>query len=84
MIGNFGIHAPKGGEDAEEDEKMALVAKKTEEKGKLVMDPMVESSWPSKEYSAPIEESVLLFGKSAGMLGTTQGVLHSRLLGLVR
>ena len=37
------------------------------------MDPMVESSWRSREYSALAEEFVLLVGKSVGMLGTTLG-----------
>ena len=52
---------------------MAPVGKKTEQKGKLVMDPIVETLWGSKEYSTPTEESVLLVGKSVGMLGTTLG-----------
>ena len=48
MIGNFGIHAQKDGEDTEE-EKTALVANETEEKGKMIMESMLESSWSSKE-----------------------------------
>ena len=35
---------PRGG-DTMDQEKMALVANKIEQKGKLTMDPMVESSW---------------------------------------
>ena len=31
------------------------------------MNPMVESSWWSKDYLAPIEENVLLVGKFAGL-----------------
>ena len=48
-IGKFAIHMQKGGEDAEEEGKTALVATKTEEKGRLIMDSMVESSWRPKE-----------------------------------
>ena len=62
------------GEDTEGGEKMAHVANKTEEKGKLSMHPMVESSWRSKEYSTLVEEIVSLVGKFAGMLSTTSGV----------
>ena len=43
------------------------------EKGKMSMDPMVETLWQSKEYSAPTEESVTLVGKSMRMLGITLG-----------
>ena len=53
-------------------EKTALVPQK-EEKGELSMDPMVSSGWKSKDYYAPIEESVLLVGKSTVMLETTSG-----------
>ena len=61
------------GEDIGEKEKMALVADKIAQKGKLSMDPMVESSWRSKEYLTPIEETVSLVGKSTGMPSTTSG-----------
>ena len=51
--------------------KMALVANKTEEKRKMTMDSIVKSSWHSNEYSAPMEESISLVGKSPGMPRTT-------------
>ena len=51
----------------EDVEKMAFVPKKTEQKGKLSMDPMVESSRKSTNYSASVEESISLVGKSMGM-----------------
>ena len=41
--------------------KTALVPQK-EEKGELSMGPMVSSGWKSKDYSAPVEESVSLVG----------------------
>ena len=53
--------------------KMAFVPKKIEQKGKLSMDPMVESSWKSKDYSFPTEESISLVGKSMGMPEVTSG-----------
>ena len=52
---------------------MTLVASKKEQKGRLTMDPMVESSWRSKEYSTLTEETVSLVGKFASMLSTTSG-----------
>ena len=51
--------------------KLAPMANKTEQKGKLTIDPMVESSWQSKEYSNLVEETILLVGQSTNMLGTT-------------
>ena len=47
------------------------MANKTEEKGKLSMDPMVESLWRSKDYSATIEETISLVGKIVEMPGAT-------------
>ena len=44
MMGQSKVYT-LAGEDARDDEKVALVANKTEQKGKLSMDPMVESSW---------------------------------------
>ena len=39
-------------------EKMAFVPQNTKRKGKLSMDPMVESPWKSKDYSAPAKETI--------------------------
>ena len=61
------------GEDIVIEKKTAPAANKTEEKGELSMGPMISSAWTSKDYSVPAEESVLLVGKSTGMLGTTSG-----------
>ena len=58
---------------AEEVKKIAFVPEKTKQKGKLSMDPIVESSWKPTDYSAPVEESISLVGKSTGMLSTTSG-----------
>ena len=52
--------------------KTALVPPK-EEKVELSLGPMVTSGWQSKDYSAPVEESVSLVGKFTGMLETTSG-----------
>ena len=46
------------------------------------MDPIVESSWQSKEYSALAEETISLVGKSTEMLEVTSRVSHPKLLGL--
>ena len=35
------------------------------------MDPTIESSWQSKEYSTPTEETILLEGKMVEMPRTT-------------
>ena len=51
---------------AEDVKKIGFVSQKTE-KGKLSMDPMVGSSWKSKDYSNPMEEAILLVGKSMAM-----------------
>ena len=72
------------GEDIVIEKKMAPAANRTKEKGEISMGPMISSTWTSKDYSVPIEESVSLVGKSMGMPGTTSGVLHLTLLGLVR
>ena len=46
------------GEDIEDVKKIVFMPQKTEQIRKLSMDPMVESSWKSKNYSAPAEESI--------------------------
>ena len=48
------------------------------------MDPMVETLWQSKKYSAPIEESVSLVGKSAGILRTTSGGFAPQTVGVAQ
>ena len=63
---------------------MAPAVNKTEEKAGLSMGPMVTSGWESNEYSAPIEEIVLLVGKSTGMLSATSGVFASQTAGVCR
>ena len=72
------------GEDIVIEKKMAPAASKTEEKGELSMGPMVTSGWQSKDYSVPVEEFVLLVGKSMGMPGATSGGFVPRLLGLAK
>ena len=62
-----------GGEDIVIEKKTALAASKTEEKGELPMGPMVAPGWNSKDYSALVEESVSLVGKSTKMLEATSG-----------
>ena len=71
-IEQFRVYGQKAGNDAKEVEKMAFVPFNPR-KRKMSMDPMVKTSWQSKEYSAPTEQLVSLVGKSAGMLGTTLG-----------
>ena len=71
-----------GDSGAEDVEKMAFVPKKTKQKGKLSMDPMVESSWKSTDYSAPTKESISLVGKSTGMLSTASGVFVPQTTGV--
>ena len=61
--------------------KMALVPQK-EEKGELSLGPMVTSRGKSKDYSAPIEESVSLVGKSTEMPATTLGGFAPRTAGV--
>ena len=56
----------------EDMEKTALMPQK-EEKGELSMGPMVTSGKKSKDYSASVEESVSLVGKSTGMPVATLG-----------
>ena len=70
-------------EDAEEKETI-LLTKENQQKGKLHMDPVVETSWPHKEDLALMEETISLVGKSTGMPETSSGVSHPRLLGLVK
>ena len=42
------------------------------------MDLVIETSWKSKEYSGPMEDTISLVGKSAEMLGTTLGVVNAQ------
>ena len=53
--------------------KTAFVPQQIEQKKKLSMDPMVESSWKSKDYLATAKESISLVGKSTRMLDVTSG-----------
>ena len=69
-MGQTKVYTPVGG-DTEEEEKMAPMAKETKQKWKLLMGPMVASSWLSKDYSAPTEETISLVGKMVEMLGAT-------------
>ena len=71
-----------GGEDIVIEKKMAPMASKTEEKGELSMGPMVMSGWKSKNYSAPIEEFVLLVGKSMAMPETTSRGFIPQIVGV--
>ena len=48
--------------DPDAEEKLAPMANKIEQKWKLTLDPMVESSWRSKEYSTLVQETVPLSG----------------------
>ena len=66
-------------EDGSTDDvgKTALMPPKVE-KGELLMGPMVTFGWKSKDYLVPIEESVLLVGKSTGMPETTLGDFASQ------
>ena len=66
----------------EDVKKMAFLPHKKEHKGILSIDPMVELSWKSIDYSAPIEESMLLVGKSTGMLSTTSGGFSPQTVGV--
>ena len=66
----------------EEEKKTAFMSLKTEQKGKLSMDPMVESSWKSKDYSTLVEESTSLVGKSMGMLEITSGGFTAQVTGV--
>ena len=68
----FGGSFMAGHGSTEEMGKTALVPQK-EEKGELSMGPMVTSGEKSKDYSASIDESVSLVGKSTGMPMTTSG-----------
>ena len=60
---------------------MALVPPK-EEKGELLMGPMVTSGWKSKEYSIPTEESVSLVGKTTEMPETASGGFAPQTVGV--
>ena len=56
---------------SEEEKKTIFVPLKTEQKGELSMDLMVESSWKSKDYLTLVGKSMSLVGKSMGMLEAT-------------
>ena len=71
-----------GGEDIVIEKKTAPAASKTEEKGELSMGPMISSGWKSKDYSAPVEESVSLGGKSTRMPETTSGGFAPQTVGV--
>ena len=60
-------------DDAKDMKQMAFVPQEKEQKGKLLMDPMVESSWKSKGFSVPIEETIALVGKSTSMPEVSSG-----------
>ena len=61
------------GEDIVIEKKRAPTINKTEEKGGMSMDPMVTLGWESKDYLVPTQETMLLVGKSTGMLTATSG-----------
>ena len=68
-------------EDGTEDiDETAFVPQKTEQKGKLLIEPMVKPSWQSKDYSALAEQMISLVEKSTGMPEVTSGVSHPKLL----
>ena len=46
------------------------------------MDLVVKTSWPHKEYSAPMEETISLVGKFAGMQETTSGGFAPQIVGV--
>ena len=58
-------------EDTEE-EKIAIMTNKNEPKGKMLMDPMIETLWPLEEYSNPMEETILGW-QTPGNVVTTSG-----------
>ena len=70
------------GEDIVIEKKMALVANKIEEREGLPMGPMVMSGWKSTDYLAPVEETILLVGKSTGMLEATAGDFVPQTIGV--
>ena len=67
---------------AEEVKKTAPAGNKTEEQREMSMGPMVTSRWKSKDYSAPIEETILLVGKSTSMLEATSGGFVPQIAGV--
>ena len=68
----FGGSFVAGDGSTENVGKTALLPPK-EEKGELSLGLMVTSGWKLKDYSASVEESVLMVGKSMGMPETTLG-----------
>ena len=77
----FGGSFIAGHGSTEDMGKTALMPQK-EEKGGLSLGLMVTSGWESKDYSAPVEESVSLVGKSTGMPGTTSGGVAPHIAGV--
>ena len=70
------------GAGAEDMKNPAFVLKKTEQKGKLSVDPMVELSWKFADYSAPTEKSVSMVGKSMGMSSATSRGFAPQIVGV--
>ena len=68
----FGGSFVAGHGDTDDMGKTALCHKK-KKKGELSLGLMVTSGWKSKDYSAPVEESVSLVGKSTVLPETTSG-----------
>ena len=77
------VNAPDD-EDIVIEKKTAPMASKTEEKRGLSMGPMISSGWKSKDYSVPVEEFVSLVANLRECRRPPQGILHPRLLGLVK
>ena len=71
----FGGSFMVGAGGVEEGKKMAFMLPKEEQKGKLSMDPMVETSLKSTDFLAAIEESISLVEKATGMPSATSGGL---------
>ena len=67
-----------------EEEKMALVANKNEEKWEVADGSYYRDIVAEKEYSSPMEEVISLVCKSTGMLETTSRVFVTQTIGLVR
>ena len=80
-MGQTEVYMLVGG-DNEEEEKISPMAKETKRKWKLLMDPMVETSWRSKNYSAPIVEKMSLVGNMVEMPGTTSGSFAHQTIGV--
>ena len=81
----FGGSFMAGDVSTENVGKTTLVPQKVEN-GELSMGLMVTSGNKSKDYSASVEESVSLVGKSTGMPATTSGgfALHTAGVGQMK